>query len=1158
MSVIELTGSTSVVFVDTRTTPTTVLLPPLGFQSRFITIKDSYGNAHNNPITVSTSSNYFFNGAGYKNADGLVANVSTVQINQNYASITVASAIPNTLNPTTTWVLQNTFAFEDRYPIAYVQTVNSSNAIISSISTTWLQSVQALLSSSVTYNAAIQSAQVSSLNVTDWLKVGSSFIWAIPSSGAIGIGAYPSTGWALDVVSDARIRSSLSVQQMLVVGTSNLYVQGGRAGIQCNDPRYTADIGGELFVASTIRAGKDLLVQSSFAVVGATGRTAIGNSTGQAFLDVFGDMSVRSSMGVASTFTVGQSTFGVLPVAGSAYVNGWFALNAGTSGVQPLAFSTSGVGTMLQAGSNVTQGSKGNLFITGWGQANQDATFSFLSSGQLGVNCNAPQTWLDVKGSAKIDGTLTVSSGISTVFLSAANAYIGDTVGSTIQMGSGGFINNLSSASTLITYLSAGTSYLGNVSAGRVSIDAFSIGRGYVGLAANESLSSQRVSAGQAYIGGLSAGLISVDTLSSGSNYLGFTSAESISSTRQSTGTSFIGILSSLSVSVRSLVGFSALFSNLVGLNVTTSSLSTYSLYAERASNAALTVSSIGVGATNVQGNQLYVAGKGRLTGDLTVENNLQVGNQAEFSNVVNCRSNVNFNGAGGAGSIIAFGSQVSTIFDAATAIGVGTTVPRTGLDVQTFVNMSSANIGVLSTGSLQVAGAIMPRLQITGPAAYAAEGGFSYSLYNEQDTRLAGTLRAGRYDSAGGTDKVALVVQDDKVAIGSIGVGTSLLTVAGNLDMLNNDIKNVNNSFISTLSSGRIITNDLYVGNSISTNVIRFRGTYKDNSYGPTPELFTHTVIGERLSDAQGSAKETSELILFKGNDADSTSGPDRVRVLAAGGFAVDTYSSGERWPIGGNPPAGTNRFVIDSNGQVGIGTNTSLTSLLTVNSAVDNSAVDIKFNDNTFLKVSNDNFYANRIEFNNYNTANNITGNYKLYSSKRSQDGYVASTLQLYSYPLGTVGTPVFTIAPTGNITIGGNYIGTSRLTVAGDLDMCNSAIKNISLNATNIRYQPSLPTNSLPILSLIPLGYLLTGGLGGNIWTEPLFYYDNNAVDISVYPGGNPLKIILAPKISINLTNIIGDTILRSNIDNPNTIWSTFTNTFVASIYQISFLT
>lgn len=107
-----------------------------------------------------------------------------------------------------------------------------------------------------------------------------------------------------------------------------------------------------------------------------------------------------------------------------------------------------------------------------------------------------------------------------------------------------------------------------------------------------------------------------------------------------------------------------------------------------------------------------------------------------------------------------------------------------------------------------------------------------------------------------------------------------------------------------------------LYVGSNTTTNQIRFYGTNLDDQ-----TKFTRTVIGEYLYGGS----EQSELILFKGDDTGAgASGPDRVRVLASGGFKVDTGFT-ESWPEGGAPPSTITYenalFVSGTNGRVGIG---------------------------------------------------------------------------------------------------------------------------------------------------------------------------------------------------------------------------------------------
>lgn len=120
-------------------------------------------------------------------------------------------------------------------------------------------------------------------------------------------------------------------------------------------------------------------------------------------------------------------------------------------------------------------------------------------------------------------------------------------------------------------------------------------------------------------------------------------------------------------------------------------------------------------------------------------------------------------------------------------------------------------------------------------------------------------------------------------------------------------------------------VRSTFYVGNSLRNNQIRFYGTT-----GDSPGTFNTTVIGERLYGGT----ESSELLLFKAQDPDTTNGPDRVRVQASGGFQVDAgiFGSPFIWPEGGAPPTATypNALVVSgSNGFVGIGTTTPFNTL-------------------------------------------------------------------------------------------------------------------------------------------------------------------------------------------------------------------------------------
>lgn len=109
-------------------------------------------------------------------------------------------------------------------------------------------------------------------------------------------------------------------------------------------------------------------------------------------------------------------------------------------------------------------------------------------------------------------------------------------------------------------------------------------------------------------------------------------------------------------------------------------------------------------------------------------------------------------------------------------------------------------------------------------------------------------------------------------------------------------------------------VTGNLKVGTSNTENYIVFRGTNGDNPGG-----FDHTFIGERI---YGGA-EQAELVLFKGNDNDPSSGPDRIRLIASN-HVFDTYTAPVSGPFSTVTASASNatRMIIKENGHVGIGT--------------------------------------------------------------------------------------------------------------------------------------------------------------------------------------------------------------------------------------------
>jgi hypothetical protein len=83
-------------------------------------------------------------------------------------------------------------------------------------------------------------------------------------------------------------------------------------------------------------------------------------------------------------------------------------------------------------------------------------------------------------------------------------------------------------------------------------------------------------------------------------------------------------------------------------------------------------------------------------------------------------------------------------------------------------------------------------------------------------------------------------------------------------------------------------IQGPLKVGNanSLTGNLIYFAGTAGDEVYNISSKTKASTVITERKYKT---ASESSELLLFKGNDTDSVSG-DRIRIIASSGILIQT----------------------------------------------------------------------------------------------------------------------------------------------------------------------------------------------------------------------------------------------------------------------------
>ena len=92
------------------------------------------------------------------------------------------------------------------------------------------------------------------------------------------------------------------------------------------------------------------------------------------------------------------------------------------------------------------------------------------------------------------------------------------------------------------------------------------------------------------------------------------------------------------------------------------------------------------------------------------------------------------------------------------------------------------------------------------------------------------------------------------------------------------------------TLSGTLTVTGQLKIGAVGSQNWISFAGTTGDGGGSAT---YTTTYIGERIY----SGTEQAELIIYKGNDYASSSGPDRIRMIAAN-HCFDVYATSQSYP--------------------------------------------------------------------------------------------------------------------------------------------------------------------------------------------------------------------------------------------------------------------
>jgi sorbitol-specific phosphotransferase system component IIA len=202
--------------------------------------------------------------------------------------------------------------------------------------------------------------------------------------------------------------------------------------------------------------------------------------------------------------------------------------------------------------------------------------------------------------------------------------------------------------------------------------------------------------------------------------------------------------------------------------------------------------------------------------------------------------------------------------------------------------------------------------LTVSGNVNYS--GAISNSVFNTANVIGGVLLSNGFLDVSRGTASAPSYsfLQDAASGMFQPAANQLAFTTAGIQRMI---VSNANVGIgIATPSTLLDVCGDVLIGGSVSSNLLRFRGT--------TGDLTSNfTVIAERIYNST----ERSELILFKGNDVTSASGPDRIRLRAAE-HRFQTYTSTEDWS---GLQDNNDRLTILEAGNVGIGTVSPITRL-------------------------------------------------------------------------------------------------------------------------------------------------------------------------------------------------------------------------------------
>jgi hypothetical protein len=255
------------------------------------------------------------------------------------------------------------------------------------------------------------------------------------------------------------------------------------------------------------------------------------------------------------------------------------------------------------------------------------------------------------------------------------------------------------------------------------------------------------------------------------------------------------------------------------------------------------------------------------------------------------------------------------------TALSSGTLNLTTGLTtssllatgVLTATNITSTNIvaTTLSSGNALITTALtIPSLLATISISSGVLNATNTTVTNAVHT----TLSSGTLNLTTGLTALNILATGVSNLNGNSNTIGNIFTTGGNVG-----INTTGPGYKLEINGNCKVTNELYLGNESGTGTIYMGGGASgDGNYNSS-------VIETRLY----SSTESTEMLLFKGNDISSTSGPDRIR-LRGGAIAFDTYSVATT-----DRNAESIRMYINDTGNIGIGT-TNPVQLLDINGSM------------------------------------------------------------------------------------------------------------------------------------------------------------------------------------------------------------------------------